>query len=108
VRALLIHTTHLMERYNSHGLFLTPSALLTCLDPRVLQKFLPAVFAIRHGEQLVAGLGPALRRALLPYLLASMDMLVQAVELFYESYRQDFAWWQKRPQIGATTITTTL
>ncbi len=53
----------------------------------MLQKFLPAVFAIRRDQQLVAALGPAGRRALLPRLLASIDKLVQAVDSYYESYR---------------------
>jgi hypothetical protein len=36
----------------------------------VLQKFLLAMFTIWYDQQLVATLGPARRRALLPCLLA--------------------------------------
>jgi hypothetical protein len=56
----------------------------------VLQKFLPAVFAIRRDQRLVASLGPAGRRALLPRLLASIDALVQAVDSYYKSTRRVF------------------
>jgi hypothetical protein len=54
------------------------------------QKFPPAVFAIRRDQQLVAALGPAGRRALLPRLLASIDALIQAVDSYHESYRRVF------------------
>ncbi len=55
------------------------------------QKFLPAVFAIRRDQHLVASLGPADCRALLPRLLASIDALVQAVDSYYESTRRVFS-----------------
>jgi hypothetical protein len=50
----------------------------------VPQKFLPAVFAIRRDQCLVASLGSAGCRALLPQLLASIDTLVQAIDLYDE------------------------
>jgi hypothetical protein len=60
----------------------------------VLQKFLLAVFAIQCDQQLVAALGLAGHRALLPCLLASVDALVQAVDSYYESYCRVFRqWW---------------
>ncbi len=55
-------------------------------------KFLPAVFAIRRDQQLVAALGPAGCRALLPRLLASLDALVQAVNAHYTAYQWVFGW----------------
>jgi hypothetical protein len=57
---------------------------------QVPQKFLPAVFAIRRDQRLVAALGTAGRRALLPWLLASIDALVQAIDSYYESNRRVF------------------
>jgi hypothetical protein len=56
----------------------------------VLQKFLPAIFAIQRDEQLVVALGLAGRCALLPHLFASIDALVQAVDSYYESYHRVF------------------
>ncbi len=53
-------------------------------------KFLPAVFAIRRDQRVVAALGTARRCALLPCLLVSIDALVQAVDSHYESYRRVF------------------
>ncbi len=72
------------------GLLRTLSVLLILYDPYVPQKFLPAVFAIWHDQQLVAALGLAGRRALLPRLLASIDVVVQAVNSYYEGYRRVF------------------
>jgi hypothetical protein len=60
----------------------------------VLQKFLPTVFAIQRDQRLIASLGPASRRALLPLLLASTDSLVQAVDSYYESTHCVFGQWQ--------------
>jgi hypothetical protein len=60
----------------------------------VLQKFLPAVFAIRRDQQLVATFGPPEHRALLPCLLASVDALVQAVDSYNENYSQVFERWR--------------
>jgi hypothetical protein len=56
----------------------------------LLQKFLPAVFAIWHYQQLVAALRPTKCCVLLPCLLAFIDMLVQAKDSYYESYRRVF------------------
>jgi hypothetical protein len=60
----------------------------------VLQNFLPAVFAIRRDQRLVASVWPAGRRALLPRLLASIDALVQAVDSYYKLTRRVFGRWQ--------------
>ncbi len=48
------------------------------------------MLAIRRDQQIIAVLGPARRRALLPPLLASIDALVQAVDTYYKSYHQVF------------------
>ncbi len=53
-------------------------------------KFFSAVFVIRRDQRLVAALGTAGRRALLPRLLASIDALVQAIDSYYESNRRVF------------------
>ncbi len=54
------------------------------------QKFLPSVFAIWHGQQLVAAFGPARRCALLLRLLASIDVLVQVVNSYNDILHQVF------------------
>jgi hypothetical protein len=52
------------------------------------------VFVIWRNQQLVAALGLARRRELLPHLLASIDALVEAVDSYYESYRRVFGRWR--------------
>ncbi len=88
MRALLVHLASLLQGHKSYGPLLTPFVLLTSFDPKVLQKFLLSVFAIRRGQQLVAALRPAGCCALLPCLHVSIDALVQALDSYYESYRR--------------------
>jgi hypothetical protein len=46
----------------------------------VPQKFLPAIVVIQCDKELIAVLGPAGSNALLPCLLVSIDVQVQAMD----------------------------
>ncbi len=60
----------------------------------MLHNFLLAVFAPQRDQQRVTALKSAGRCSLLLRLLASIYVLVQAVDSYYESYCQVFGQWR--------------